>query len=540
MKLRYDRVALVSTFLALGVVTPIFGQETPDMLTKALDLVRQVESPAGNPPPDAQKISLLIQAIADAQQASNHRLKGHRVLAIQSIRSAIAEIGKGDPTHQAATFLHTADQELSASISLAGGTPAPDDAITPEAPAAAPAPATLTADGYFKKAWAEMHQNNWKDALTDLDQSIKLDATKAEVFMARGSTKMMLKDRAGGMADYDQAIKIDPKNTEAYFYRAQSEEPKAAIADYNQILTLDPKSDRAYKGIATVHWMHQEYDATIAAYDQLIAIDPKDWNAYGLRAMAKAAKGDHDGAIADYGQDIQLEPDDFNAFHNRAQEEADKGDFKSALADYSQAIKLGMNDAYLYRERGGVEKALGDADGALADYNKVIAMDGNKGDAFVNLDEIYADRGDIKLAKRDFDGAIADYNQAVSLKDDNTQEDYLDIWLAQNFQGKKADADAQLSREMANALEFDFWPGKITNFLLGQTSEDDFLKSAASADAKEDALQHAQAWYYAGMKQLLAGNKAAAAEDFKKSLAINARDERTAFLDQAELKAVSP
>ena len=88
------------------------------MLSKALDLVHQVETPTGSPLTGAQRIDLLTQATTMAQEAPNHRLKGHRVLAIQAIRGAIAEIREGDPNHQVSIYLHTADTELSTSISL--------------------------------------------------------------------------------------------------------------------------------------------------------------------------------------------------------------------------------------------------------------------------------------------------------------------------------------------------------------------------------------------------------------------------------------
>ena len=99
--------------------SPAFGQNTADLLGKALDVVRQVEQPTGKPLTDAQRIDLLAQAITLTQEAPNHRLQGHRVLAIQAIRGAIAEIGGGDPNHQASIYLHTADTELGTSISLA-------------------------------------------------------------------------------------------------------------------------------------------------------------------------------------------------------------------------------------------------------------------------------------------------------------------------------------------------------------------------------------------------------------------------------------
>ena len=145
-----------STFLfaivsaALGFALPVFGDD-PDLLSKALDLVHQVENPAGNPPTDAQRIDLLTQAITLAQEAPNHRLKGHRVLAIQAIRGAIAEIRSGDPNHKAATYLHTADSELSTSVSLASnpvspqaGTPTP--AATPTTTSTAPPSAAVPID----------------------------------------------------------------------------------------------------------------------------------------------------------------------------------------------------------------------------------------------------------------------------------------------------------------------------------------------------------------------------------------------------------
>lgn len=95
------------------------------MMSKALDLVHQVENPTGNHPTDAQRIDLLTQAITMAQEAPNHRLKGHRVLAIQAIRSAIADIRAGDPDHKATTYLQTADTELSTSVSLANAAESP-------------------------------------------------------------------------------------------------------------------------------------------------------------------------------------------------------------------------------------------------------------------------------------------------------------------------------------------------------------------------------------------------------------------------------
>jgi uncharacterized repeat protein (TIGR03803 family) len=148
------RLSVILISVVLIFASPVFGDDTTDMLSKALDLVQQVETSTGNPPTDAQRIDLLTQAITMAQEAPNHRLKRHRVLAIQAIRSAIAEIGAGDPNHQAATYLHTADTELSTSISLAGAAESPgqpgDASVSSSpvpSPSAAPPSTPVPTDG---------------------------------------------------------------------------------------------------------------------------------------------------------------------------------------------------------------------------------------------------------------------------------------------------------------------------------------------------------------------------------------------------------
>jgi tetratricopeptide (TPR) repeat protein len=357
MNTRFVGRILFAAYITFFTMASALGQETDDLLNQALLLVRQVEDPGKTPLSDDKRIALLNRAISQAQKAPNHRLQGHRVLAIQAIRSAIAEIQSGDSTHKAARDLQTAETELGISISLAGETPAP---------LASPAPVsgTPTAKDYFNKGWTKMHQSDWSGAVVEFDQAIKLDPKDIEAYFERGASKLMLKDRSGGMADYNQALQIDPKNIAAYLKRGeanQMSDPKAAVADYNQVVALDPKNKDAYEGIATVYWMHQDSDGTIVAYDKIIEIDPKDWYAYGCRALAKGAKGDIDGAIADYDEDIRIEPTDFNAFHNRGKLKEKKGDLQGALADINKAIDLGMHEDDVYRERDELKKKLGDS-----------------------------------------------------------------------------------------------------------------------------------------------------------------------------------
>ena len=142
-------LSVVLIIMSLGFVPPVFGDDAD--MKKALDLVHQVENSAGNPPSDAQRIEWLTQAMQLAKEAPNHRLKGHRVQAIQDIKAALFAIQGGDPDHKAINYIRDAESELSTAVSLANNidtapvaTAAPP--TTPAIPSPAAPPATIPSE----------------------------------------------------------------------------------------------------------------------------------------------------------------------------------------------------------------------------------------------------------------------------------------------------------------------------------------------------------------------------------------------------------
>ncbi len=133
--IRFLSVAIVVAELSFS--SPAFGEDSAEMLNKALDLIQQASNPKDNSGSDAQRIQSLTEALSLAQQAPSHRLKGHRVQAIQNIRDALAEIRKGDPGHKAHDCLSKAQSELKSAVSLASK----NDVVTPTVsqPKASPA-----------------------------------------------------------------------------------------------------------------------------------------------------------------------------------------------------------------------------------------------------------------------------------------------------------------------------------------------------------------------------------------------------------------
>ena len=68
-------------------------------------------------------------------------------------------------------------------------------------------------------------------------------------------------------------------------------------------------------------------------------------------------------------------------------------------------------------------------------------------------------------------------------------------------------------------------------------TEGDYLSVTSSPDAKTDQAQHCEAWYFAGMKRLLMGDKATAYDYFRRCLATGKSDFCEYILAQAELQS---
>ena len=143
-----------------------------------------------------------------------------------------------------------------------------------------------------------------------------------------------------------------------------------------------------------------------------------------------------------------------------------------------------------------------------------------------------------KYATGDLSGAVSPLIVSSELAPRAT-DGYLHlvIWLVRAEQGQVASANQELSAYLKNrgpAAAHD-WLSKLGAFLLGQIDEPELLAAAGSQDSQTDRAQHCEAWFYAGMKRLLAGDKQGAVNCFKNCLATQESAFDEYILAQAEL-----
>jgi lipoprotein NlpI len=192
-----------------------------------------------------------------------------------------------------------------------------------------------------------------------------------------------------------------------------------------------------------------------------------------------------------------------------------------AVADYNKAFKL-KPDLYAgYIIFGDLKERHGDLDGALADYNKAIEL-------HPTIALAYRYRGRLNYNSHKFTDALVDFRKSLELNpnDQNRDYSYFYIWLAQARLGEKEAATKELqtywnSRKTGTP---DDWPSKISSFLRGKMAEPDFLKAAENSDNQKDNEQHCEAYFYAGSKRLILGDKITATDYFQKCLVTDVKD----------------
>ena len=283
-----------------------------------------------------------------------------------------------------------------------------------------------------------------------------------------------------------------------------------ALADYTQAIALNPKNVSAYLGRATVRSLEGNYKEAIADDTKAIALDPKNAVAYGNRGNARTSKGDLSGALSDYTQAVTLDPHHVTAYLNRGNIKNLGKKYSAAIDDYTMAISLDPKNAAAFYNRAGAKRAIADYAGAASDYSKAIELNPVDVQAYLN-------RAVLEMAQQKWDDATADLNKCISLIPEERQAyARIYLWVIKSKQGKSGEATHTLADylEQSPKVLSATWGWEIAKFLAGQDDEAHFLAAANSFQIQKNRGQLAQAYYFAGVKRAMAGDKAGAVKAF--------------------------
>jgi Trypsin-like peptidase domain len=165
-------------------------------------------------------------------------------------------------------------------------------------PVASPAPSLIAnATDYYLAGVDKAFDQEFQEALTELNQAISLDPNHVSAYAFRGFARTRLNDLVGAAADLNKAITLDPKSALAYTMRgalrSNSNDWQGALADANRAISLDPKFSLAYYLRFSVvvgekpeesHRNTKRRELVLADLNQSIALDPNFADAYTSRS----------------------------------------------------------------------------------------------------------------------------------------------------------------------------------------------------------------------------------------------------------------
>jgi tetratricopeptide (TPR) repeat protein len=158
------------------------------------------------------------------------------------------------------------------------------------------------AKAYAAIATAYSAKQDYKKALKNFTEAVRLEPNYADIYYARGNSYLEQSRFDKAIADYDTALRLKPGYVQAYnnrgFAHGAKHENDQAVADYSTAIRLDPKNPGAYYGRAVAYGAKNQYDKAITDLDEAISIKP-DGSMYYLRSLARQRQGDKKGAEAD-------------------------------------------------------------------------------------------------------------------------------------------------------------------------------------------------------------------------------------------------
>ncbi|HTV43133.1 MAG TPA: tetratricopeptide repeat protein [Candidatus Sulfotelmatobacter sp.] len=416
-----------------------------------------------------------------------------------------------------------------------------------------------SAEEHYETGLQDFQSGARQVAIDEFTKAIQLDPTFAAAYDARASVLFQMKDYAGASADCDKVMGIQHDDEHIYLIKGlcryylhdvkgarnilgtaialNPDDPLArdvhglallelrdwdeAIVDFAKAIQVNPDDARAYFGRAVGELFLKEYEKSLSDDSDAIGLldDTVTPGAYSLRAHIKSRLKDRAGALADANSGIELKKSDSSAYLTRATIELLWDDFSGASNDLRTAVSINPTNSEIYLYRGMIEQKLGKLDAALADYKQGLIFDT---EAFHTAD-IEEAMGYAQAEMGRWQPALETFRKAMAF--DSPPDDIrFDVFLIECRMGQTEQAKKELTAyipSIPKAKAAD-WTTSVALFLAGTLDETNFLAQATTTAKRptDVAGQIGDAYYFAGMEHLLAGDKDGASERFKKCLKV--------------------
>jgi tetratricopeptide (TPR) repeat protein len=165
-------------------------------------------------------------------------------------------------------------------------------------------------------------------------------------------------------------------------YKVNKKDYRGAIADFTEAIKLDSGFLQAYENRGVAKYYLQDFRGAIEDYDRALEINPDDYNTYGRRGWAKFSIEDCMGAVDDFTKAIEGVKNTPEYYNVRGQAKYCLQDYEGAIADFDWVIKVWFSEkeqkGIAFFWRGLVKMELGQRDSGCQDLIKAGKLGNEK------------------------------------------------------------------------------------------------------------------------------------------------------------------
>jgi tetratricopeptide (TPR) repeat protein len=253
-----------------------------------------------------------------------------------------------------------------------------------------------------------------REALTALNEALRLDPSLRRGWSARGAVRRRLGDVAGALTDFHEAVRRDPDDVRCWFQcgdlHREGQEYRQAIDAYTAVLQLEPDNVEAYRQRGLCYGGNGDVDKALADQTKAIEQAPNDPRAYSYRADLHRLRNRLDHALADYTAAIDRDRTEdrglAGAYRGRGMLFLHQHNYRRAIRDLTQALDRDPTDTAAQRARGMAYLRRGDLNEALLDAEEVIEHHPDDSAAYKLRGQAYMGLGQYRRAHDDFTRAL--------------------------------------------------------------------------------------------------------------------------------------
>jgi len=199
-------------------------------------------------------------------------------------------------------------------------------------------------DAILKLAELYFYVEKYADAMSLIDQAIKVNPFIAREYFLKGMIFREQHDTGKAISSFQTAVEQDPNYYNAFIQLGllfASKGNPIALSYYDDAATLQPQNPEPYYNKGMFYQFGGDYEDAIKTYRELLLIDSTYKNAYyNLGVIYNVNKSDYSTSLNYFNKAIQCDTAYFMAYYGRGNCYEMMKQPNKALADYAHAYRI--------------------------------------------------------------------------------------------------------------------------------------------------------------------------------------------------------